>query len=63
MTEAVSYDSLAAVRAMAEDLTETVSMARVLAASGRAVDLAGLDQQIVSTASPFQSPFVRGGRF
>jgi hypothetical protein len=46
MTEVCSYDSLAAVRAMADELTETVGMARVLAAWGRAVDLTGLDQQI-----------------
>ncbi len=46
MTEACSYDSLAAVRAMADELTETIGMARVLAASGRVVDLTGLDQQI-----------------
>jgi hypothetical protein len=46
MTEACSYDSLAAVRAMADELTETVGLARALASCGRVVDLTGLDQQI-----------------
>ena len=46
MTEAGSFDSLAAVRAMAHELTETVGMARALASCGRVVDLTGLDQQI-----------------
>jgi len=46
MMEAGSYDSLASVRAMADELTETVGMARVLASSGRVVDLTGLDQDV-----------------
>jgi hypothetical protein len=46
MTEADTYDSLAAVRSMADELVEMIGMARVLAASGRVVDLTGLDQQI-----------------
>jgi len=44
--DACSYDALAAVRAMADELTETVGLARALASCGRVVDLAGLDQQI-----------------
>jgi hypothetical protein len=46
MTEARAFDSLAAVRAMADELTETIGMARALASCGRVVDLTGLDQQI-----------------
>ena len=46
MMEARSYDLLASVRAMADELTETVGMARVLASSGRVVDLTGLDQDV-----------------
>ena len=42
MTDACSYDSLAAVRAMADELTETVGLARALASCGRVVDLTGL---------------------
>ena len=42
----LAFDSLAAVRAMAEELTETIGMARALASCGRVVDLTGLDQQI-----------------
>src|ERR1700722_16193147 len=40
------YDPIAAVRALAEELTGTVSLACALAESGRTIDLAGLDRRI-----------------
>ncbi|HEY7576633.1 MAG TPA: hypothetical protein VH855_03475 [Acetobacteraceae bacterium] len=46
MTEADPCDPLAAVRAMADELTQTIVMARALASSGRCVDLTGFDQQV-----------------
>jgi hypothetical protein len=46
MTEAESYDPVAAVQAMAEELTQTIDVARALASSGRTVDLTGFDQQV-----------------
>ena len=46
MTAADSYDPFAAVRAMADELRQTVDVARALASSGRAIDLTGFDQQV-----------------
>jgi hypothetical protein len=46
MTGADSWDPLAAVRAMANELTETIVMARALVSSGRRVDLTGFDRQV-----------------
>jgi hypothetical protein len=46
MTEAESYDPIAAVQAVAEELMHTLDVAGALASSGRVVDLTGLDQQI-----------------
>lgn len=46
MTEVDSYDPLAPVRAMAEELTQTIDVAHALASSGRVVDLTGFDQQV-----------------
>ena len=40
------YDPIAAVRALAEELTGTVGLACALAESGRAIDLTGLDRRI-----------------
>lgn len=46
MTEPNVYDPVAAVRAMIDELTETIGIARALASSGRRVDLTGFDQQV-----------------
>ena len=46
MTEAEGYDPIAAVQAMAEELTQTIDVARALASSERVVDLTGFDQQV-----------------
>ena len=46
MTEADSYDPVAAVRTMADELMQTIEVARALASSGRAIDLTGFDQQV-----------------
>jgi hypothetical protein len=40
------YDPVAAVCALAEELTGTVGLACALAESGRAIDLVGLDRRI-----------------
>jgi hypothetical protein len=40
------YDPAAAVRALAEELTGTIGLARALAESGRSIDLTGLDRRI-----------------
>jgi hypothetical protein len=46
MTETDAYEPLAAVRAVADELTDMVGVARALASSGRIVDLTGFDQQV-----------------
>jgi hypothetical protein len=46
MTEADTHDPIAAVRALADELTKTIGLASALAESGRDIDLAGLDHQI-----------------
>jgi hypothetical protein len=39
-------DPIAAVLALAEELTKTIDLACALAASGRAIDLAGFDDEV-----------------
>ena len=46
MTEAESYNPVAAVQAMVEELTQTIDVACALASSGRAIDLTGFDQHV-----------------
>ena len=40
------HDPIAAVRGLADELRTTIDLARALAESGRAIDLAGLDHQV-----------------
>jgi hypothetical protein len=46
MSDCIDRDPAHAVRALAEELTQTVALARALVASGRRIDLTGLDSQI-----------------
>lgn len=46
MSDIAAHDPLAAASALAEELASTISLARALAESGRAVDLTGLDLRI-----------------
>ena len=46
MPETETHDPIAAVRALAEELTKTIGLARALAESGRAIDLTGLDREV-----------------
>jgi hypothetical protein len=46
MSDAETHDSVAAVREMAERLTHMLGVARALAESGRAIDLAGFEQDV-----------------
>ncbi|HEY2615746.1 MAG TPA: hypothetical protein VGI78_00260 [Acetobacteraceae bacterium] len=46
MNEAVPHDPVAAVGALASELMQTVGLACALAESGRAIDLAGLDDRV-----------------
>ena len=40
------HDPIAAVHALVAELTNTIDLARALAESGRAIDLAGLDRRV-----------------
>ena len=40
------HDPIAAVHALAAELTNTIDLARALAESGRAIDLTGLDRRV-----------------
>ena len=46
MAEPDPHDPIAAVRALATELTKTIGIACALAESGRAIDLTGLDHQV-----------------
>ena len=46
MHDDTSHDAIAAVRALADELTKMVGLACALAESGRTVDLAGLESQV-----------------
>lgn len=46
MSETNTHDPVAAVRALADELTQMVGLARALTESGRMIDLSGLDSQI-----------------
>ncbi len=46
MSGSVSYDPSAAVRALADELTKTIDIARALAESGRTIDITGLDREV-----------------
>jgi hypothetical protein len=46
MSGITAHDPLAAVHALAEELTTTIGVAQALAESGRAIDLTGLDERI-----------------
>jgi hypothetical protein len=46
MSRTTPQDQIGIVRAFADELTRTVDVARALAEAGRAIDLAGLDDQI-----------------
>ena len=46
MTDPHAFDPVAAVSALADELSRTIGLARALAQSGRTIDLAGLDTRI-----------------
>ena len=46
MSTAQPYDAIAAVRALADELTRTVEMACALAEAGRSIDLTGFNDQV-----------------
>ena len=46
MSTAQSYDAVAAVCELADDLTRTIEMARALAESGRSIDLTGFTDHV-----------------
>ena len=46
MSEANQHDPIAAVSALATELTQTIGLACALAEAGRAIDLTGLDHRV-----------------
>ena len=46
MSASAPHDQIAAVHALAEELTRTIDLARALAACGRVIDLTGFDHRV-----------------
>ena len=63
MSDSIDRDRANAVHALAEELTQTVVLARALAESGRTIDLTGLDSRIgLLCAKSLDLPLEEGRR-